>query len=85
MSDLQLVDTSDGKVVEGVATSSAELSRWRAWFALYDASGMILDVVHAPADIIQTLKDAPVTFTSTPTTTAPTRLEFFFEESSLRY
>lgn len=84
LSDLRLVETSDGRVVEGIATSSAELSRWRARFALYDANGMILDVVHAPADHIQTEKDAPVQFRSTPTTTAPTRLEFFFEESSLR-
>lgn len=83
--DLRLVDTPEGKVVQGVALSSAELSSWRAWFALYDASGMIVDVVLAPADIIQTLKDTPVQFSSEPTLSTPARLELFFESSNLRH
>jgi len=83
--DLQLIETPEGKLVQGVAVSSADLSDWRAWFALYDASGMIVDVVLAPADIIQTLKDTPVQFSSAPTLSAPTRVELFFESSGLRH
>ena len=83
--DLRLVDTPEGKVIQGVALSSAELSSWRAWFALYDTSGMIVDVVLAPADIIETLKDTPVQFSSKPTLSTPARIELFFESSRLRH
>jgi hypothetical protein len=85
LKDLQLVDTPDGKLVRGVALSSAELAAWYAWFAFYDANGMIVDAVRAPADVIETLKDTPVQFSSAPTLAAPTRFEVFFEESRLRH
>lgn len=85
LDELRLVDSPEGKVVQGVALSSADLGSWRVWFALYDANGMIVDVVRAPANAIETLKDTPVQFSSTPTPSTPTRLEPFFESSSLRY
>lgn len=85
LDDLQLVDGPEGTVVQGVALSSADLYGWYAWFALYDANGMILDVVRAPASSIATLKDTPVQFSSDPTLAAPARLEAFFESSSLMH
>ncbi|HEY6725460.1 MAG TPA: hypothetical protein VI197_15600 [Polyangiaceae bacterium] len=85
LKDLELVDTPDGKLVRGVALSSADLAAWYAWVALYDADGMIVDVVRGPAKSIETLKDTPIEFSFAPTLAAPTRFEVFFEESRLRH
>lgn len=85
LDDLRLVDAPEGKVVQGVTISSADLYDWRAWFAMYDASGVIVDVVRAPANVFETLKDTPVQFSSDPAVATASRFDVFFEWSTLRH
>jgi len=85
LDQLQLVETPEGKLVQGMAVSSADLYDWRAWFVLYDASGVIVDVVHAPTNVFETLKDMPVQFSSAPALATATRFDVFFEWSTLRH
>lgn len=86
LKELQLVDTPDGKVVQGVSISGAELAAWRAWVALFDGSGLIVDVVPVPVDAISAAqKDTPAPFLSAPVAASATRLEAFFESSTLRH
>ena len=85
LDELRLVDSPEGKVVQGVALSSADLGSWRVWFAMYDASGVIVDVVRAPANVFETLKDMPVQFSSDPAVATATRFDVFFEWSTLRH
>lgn len=84
--DLRLVDTPDGKQVEGIATTSTDLARWQAWFALFDANGVIVDVVRAPESGISATQQAtPAPFVSAPAVAAATQLELFFEEAALQH